>query len=111
MQTYWKWKGRLRRPRRQNVRGKLTAHIKDSNIADKLLAELRLPQGAYGKAICQEKGIEHSRTLKINPFGPSTSTSIKQDFIGYIQPREKRVLQNYQNNQRGRGQRGRQNFP
>ena len=34
-----------------------------------------------------EKGREHNRTIKTNPFGPTNSPTSKQEPIGYIQPR------------------------
>ena len=54
-------------------------------ITEELLAEARLPQNAYDYAIRREKLIEHSKTMKTNPFGRINSATIKQEPIGYIQ--------------------------
>ena len=51
------------------VRDMFTAHMNDDKIAEELLAQTRSPQDAYEYAIRREKGIEHSRTMKSNPFG------------------------------------------
>ena len=40
---------------------------------------------AYEYAIRPEKGIEHCRTMKINPFGGQTTTT-KQEPVHYLQP-------------------------
>ena len=48
------------------VRYIFTAHMNNDKIAEELLAQTRSPQDAY--AIRREKGIEHSRTMKTNPF-------------------------------------------
>ena len=50
----------------------------------------------------KSKGIEHSRTMKINPFGGQTTP--KQEPIHYINTRGGRYNSaNNQNSQRGRG--------
>ena len=43
-----------------------TAHMNNEKFAEELLAQTRTPQEAYEYAIRREKGIEHSRTMKIN---------------------------------------------
>ena len=59
----------------------------NENVAEELLAETSQPQDAYENAIRREKDIEHSRTMKPNPFGFITSSAIKQEPISYIQHR------------------------
>ena len=56
------------------VRDMFTAHMYNEKIAEELLAQTRTPQDAYEYAIRREKGIEPSRTMKINPFGGQTTT-------------------------------------
>ena len=56
------------------VRDMFTAHMSNEKIAEELLAETGSPQDAYEYAIRRQKGIEHSRTMKINPFGGQTTT-------------------------------------
>ena len=68
------------------VRDVFTAHILNENIAKKILAQRRRPQDAYGYAIRREKGTEHSRTMKTNPFGNQVSTP-KQEPVDYINQR------------------------
>ena len=41
-----------------------TAHMNNDKIAEELLAQTKTTQDAYEYAICREKGIEHSRTMK-----------------------------------------------
>ena len=53
-----------------------TAHM-NNKIAEELLSETRIPQDAHEYAIRREKGIEHSRTMKSNPFGPALSSTKK----------------------------------
>ena len=77
-----------------------TAHMNNEKIAEELLAKTRSPQEAYGYAIRQEKGIEHSRTM--NPFGGQTLTT-KQEPVHYVNTRGIQNQQNNQNNQLGRG--------
>ena len=93
------------------VRDMFTAHMNNEKFAEELLAETRTPQEPYEYAIRGEKGIEHSKTMKLNPIGTSPSTTIKQEPMGYIQPRGGRggSSQSFQNNNRGRYSRGRQN--
>ena len=67
------------------VRDLLTAHTSNGKIAEELLAQTRSPQEAYEYAIRREKGIEHSRTMKINPFGGQSTT--KQEPVHYINTR------------------------
>ena len=55
------------------VRDMFTAHMNIEKNAEELLAQTRSPQEAYEYAIRQEKGIEHCRTMKTNPFGGQTS--------------------------------------
>ena len=88
-----------------------TAHMNNEKIAEELLAETRTPQEAYEYAIRREKGIEHSKTMKLNPIGPTSPVTIKQEPMGYIQPRGGRggFSSNFQNNNRGKYSRGRQN--
>ena len=62
-----------------------TATTDHHKIAEELLAETRSPQDAYEYAIRREKGIEHSRTMKTNPFeGQATTTTTKQESKHYI---------------------------
>ena len=88
-----------------------TAHMNNEKIGEELLAETRTPQEAYEYAIRREKGIEHSKTMKLNPIGTSSSVAIKQEPMGYIQPRGGRggFSSSFQNNNRGKYSRGRQN--
>ena len=79
------------------VRHMVTAHMNNDKIAEELLAQTRSPQDAYEYAIRREKGIEHSRTMKINPFGGHQITP-KHEPVKYS---------NIQNVQRGQGTRGR----
>ena len=51
------------------VRDMFTAHMHNEKYAEELLAQTRTPLDAYEYAIRREKGIEHSRTMKISPFG------------------------------------------
>ena len=86
--------------------------MNNKKIAAELLAETRTPQEVYKYAIRRNKGIEHSKTIKSNPFGVSPSTTIKQEPMGYIQPRGGGggFLANYQNNNCGKYPQGRQNL-
>ena len=63
------------------VRYMFTSHMQNEKIAEELLAQTRTPQDAYEYAIRQEKGIEHSRSMKINPFGGQTTTKKNQYII------------------------------
>ena len=77
-------------------------HTNSEKIAEELLAKTRYPQDAYVYAIRREKGIKHSRTMKINPFGGQSTT--KQEPVYYINTRGGRYnSSNNQNSQRGRG--------
>ena len=75
------------------VRDMFTAHMHNEKIAEELLAQTRNPQDAYDYAIRREKGIEHSRTMKINLFG--SQATVKQEPILYIITRGR---SNYANN-------------
>ena len=97
-----------------------TAHMHSEKIADELLAQTRSPQDAYEYAIRREKGIEHSRTMKMNPFGNQV-TATKQEPIHYIntrgrstskRPRKiwKRVYLRGQQNARGQSQQQRNQY-
>ena len=80
-----------------------TAHMINEKIAEELLAETRSPQRAFLYAINKEKEIEHSKTMKTNPFGLSkVSPTIKQEPLGCIYLRGRGAPKGYQNNQRGR---------
>ena len=60
------------------------------------------------KPIRREKGVEHSRTMKINPIGGQTVTT-KQELVHCQNTRGRQNQQYNQNNQQGRGGfRGRQ---
>ena len=84
------------------VRDMFTAHMHNEKIADELLAQTGTPQDVNEYAIRREKGIEHSRTMKIYPFGGQTTP--KQEPIHYINNRGGRYNStNNQNSQRGRG--------
>ena len=72
----------------------------NEKIADELLAETRNLQDAYEYAIRRVKDIEHSRTMKTNPFGNQT---VKQEPIHYINTRGR---SNYANNEGSRRSRG-----
>ena len=88
------------------VRDMFTAHMKNEKIAEELLAQTRTPQDAYEYAIRREKSIEHSRTMKTNPFGRQTTT--KHEPVQYINTRVRYNYSNNQNSQRSRsGFRGR----
>ena len=50
------------------VRDMFTAHENNEKFAVELLAETHTPQEAYENAIRREKGIEHSKTMKLNPI-------------------------------------------
>ena len=54
-------------------RDMFTAHMHNEKFAEELLAQTRTQQDAHEYAIRREKGIEHSRTMKINPFGGQTT--------------------------------------
>ena len=88
-----------------------TAHMKNEKNAEELLAETRIPQQAYEYAIRRGKGIEHSKTMKLNPIGPNSPVTIKQEPMGYNQPRGGRggFCPTLQYNNRGKYSRGRQN--
>ena len=90
-----------------------TAHMKIERIAKELLAETRTPQEAYQYAIRLEKGIEHCETMKLNPNGTTSLVTIKQEPMGYIQPRGGRggLSINFQNNNRGNYSRGQNQNP
>ena len=84
------------------VRDMFTAHIHNEKIAVELLAQIQTPQDAYEYAILREKGIKHSRTMKIHPFGGHTAP--KQEHVHYINNRGGRYNSaNNQSSQRGRG--------
>ena len=51
------------------VRDMFTAHMHSEKNDEELLAQMRSAKDAYEYAIRREKGIENSRTMKINPFG------------------------------------------
>ena len=85
------------------VRDMFTAHMNNEKIAEELLAQTRTPQEAYEYAIRREKGIEHSRTMKVNPIGGQTVTTPKKEPIHYDNTRGRHNQQYKQNNQRGRG--------
>ena len=87
------------------VRDMFTAHMNNDKIAEELLARTRSPQDAYEYAIRREKGIEHSKTMKINPFSGQQITT-KQEPVNYINTRGRANYSNSQNTQRGRGARG-----
>ena len=84
------------------MRAVFTAHILNEKIAKEILAQTRRPQDAYGYAIRREKGTEHSRTMKTNPFGNQVSTP-KQEPMDYINQRGRDNFANNQTPQRGRG--------
>ena len=88
------------------VRDMFTAHMNNDKLAEELLAQTRTPQEAYEYAIRREKGIEHSKTMKINPFGGLQFTP-KLEPVNYINTRGRANYSNSQNTQRGRGARGR----
>ena len=67
-----------------------------------MLAQTHSPPEAYECAIQREKGIEHSRTMKTNPFGGQTSIT-KQEPVHYVNTHGRQNQQNNQSNQRGRG--------
>ena len=79
-----------------------TAHMNNLQIVEELQAQTRSPQDAYEYAIRREKGIEHSRTMKINPSGEHTTTA-KQEPVHYINTRGRYKYSNNQNSRRGRG--------
>ena len=84
------------------VRDMFTAHIHNEKIAEELLAETRSLKDAYEYAIRREKGIEHSRTMKTNPFGGQITTRTKQEPIHSINPRRRDNYTNNYNPLRGR---------
>ena len=84
------------------VRDMFTAQMNNDKIAEELLAQTRSPQDAYEYTISTEKGIEHSRTMKTNPFGGHQITP-KQESVNYIKLHTN--YSNIQNTQRGRGAR------
>ena len=88
------------------VRDMFTAHMNKEKIAEELLAQTRTPQDAYEDAIRREKGIEHSKPMKINPFG-GIQFKPKQEPVNYINTRGRSNYSYSQNTQRGRGARGR----
>ena len=80
------------------VRDMFNAHMNNDKIAEELLAQTRTPQDAYEYAIRREKGIEHSRTMKTNPFGGQQVTP-KQEPVNYINTRGRANYSNNQNTQ------------
>ena len=80
--------------------------MNNEKIAKELLAQTRTPQDAFEYAIRREKGIENSRTMKINPFSGHQITT-KQEPVNYINTRGRTNYSNSQNTQKGRGARGR----
>ena len=84
------------------VRKMFTAHMNIKRIAAELLAQTWSPQDAYEYAIRREKGIEHSRTMKINPIGGQTTTT-KQEAVHYINTRGRYNYSKNQNSQRRQG--------
>ena len=91
------------------VRDMFTTHMTNEKIAEELLAQTRTPQDAYEYAIRREKGIEHSRTMKTNPFGGQTTT--KHEPVHYINTRGRYNYSNNQNAQRSRGGFGGRPYP
>ena len=83
------------------VKDMFTAHMNNEKIAEELLAQTRSSQDSYKYAIRREKGIEHSRTMKINPFGGQTTT--KQIPVHYINTRGRYNYSHNQNSQSSRG--------
>ena len=75
------------------VRDMFTAHMCNERIAEELLAQTRSPQEAHEYAIRRGKGIEHSSTMKINPFGGQPTT--KQDPVHYINTRGGRITKTH----------------
>ena len=55
------------------------AYMSYEKIAEELLAETKSPQDAYEYAIRREKGIEHRKTMKTNPFGAQTPQTHQQN--------------------------------
>ena len=64
-----------RGPQELIVRDMFTAQMQNEKIAEELLAQTGSPQDKYEYAIRREKGIEHSRTMKTNPFGNQVTTT------------------------------------
>ena len=64
----------------------------NEKIAKELLAETKTPQEAYEYAIRREKGIEHSRQMKTNPFGNQNATT-KQEPVHYIKHGDEEISQ------------------
>ena len=85
--------------------------MNNEKFAEEFLAATRTPQEAYENAKRREKGIEHSKTMKLNPMGTNLSVAIKQEPMGYIQPKGGRggFSSPFQNNNRGKYSRGIQN--
>ena len=77
--------------------------MNNEKIAEELLAQTRKPQEAYEYAIRRKKGIEHRRTMKVNPIGGQSNTTTKQEPIHYVNTRGRQNQQYNQNNQRGPG--------
>ena len=73
------------------ARDMFTAHMNKEKIAEEILAQTRSPQDGYEYAIRRENEIEHSRTMKINPFRGQTTT-IKQEPVHYINTRGRKKL-------------------
>ena len=80
--------------------------MNNDKIAEELLAQKRSSQDAYEYAIRREKGIEHSRRMKTNPFGGQNITT-KQEPIHYINMRGRYNYSINPNTQKGLGARGR----
>ena len=55
------------------------AYMSYDKIAEELLAETKLPQDAYENAIRREKGIEHRKTMKTNPFGAESPQTYQRN--------------------------------
>ena len=85
------------------VKDMFTALMNNETIAEELLAQTRTRQEADEYAIRRKKGIEHRRTMKVNPIGGQTVTTPKQEPIHYVNTRGRQNQQYNQNNQRGRG--------
>ena len=85
------------------VRHMFTAHLNNEKIVEELLAQTWITEDAYKYTIRREKCIEHSHTMKINPFGGQTTA--KQEPVHYIKTCGRYNDSNNQNSQRSRDDR------
>ena len=77
-----------------------TAHKHNGKPAEEIFSATRSPEDAYEYENRRKKFIEHSRTMKTNPFGGQKTTMAKQEAIHYINSRGSKKYANNQNSQK-----------